>query len=662
MKRNTLLLTVLATLLFGALFAVSPAAAQEGEVNVTLDPEDATTSVGAVQTYEVVVEDPDSGILGYDNLDIEVDSGVAEIVAFRENHTSNFSLSEIQDNNSTLSLSAATEDDFEQPAANYTLVEFDVEATAGGSTDVSFNQSAGATVTDYNDTAYTIQTLSGATLSVDAPPTFQVSNVQPADATVTNGTEIDVSADIENIGTVAGTQDITLSVGGVSATQTETLNASENTTVTFTDVDTGALGPGSYTHQIASANDSDSGNLTVEAQNTGPQQRLDFNDQTATGGTVTVENVSSDGVLSVVVLTYENNGDLITAGVSQNGTFAGGDVAVQITDGSEIPGEHTAHIIPVSDISSETINTGIISDATLANITDNETAAISAPQRANFQVSNIQPTTATVQNGTVIDVSAEVENTGTVAGTQDITLSVGGLTQTQTETLNASENTTVTFSNVDTGALGPGSYTHEIASANDSASGSLAVEASTTFDLSFGEQSIENGNVTLETSSDGVEAAIVVTYENPGAGETGLVVAGQTVGTFDGGPVQVSLEDTSALGSNYTAHILPANELSDSTQTSGVVSSETASAIEASAEAYVSVEVVDGQLARDTTGDGLLNNVRGADGFNILDVQALFNALETPVLGNNAGLFNFQDSDQGVNILDVQALFNRLSG
>jgi len=126
--------------------------------------------------------------------------------------------------------------------------------------------------------------------------------------------------------------------------------------------------------------------------------------------------------------------------------------------------------------------------------------------------------------------------------------------------------------------------------------------------------------------------------------------------------VQVSLEDTSALGSNYTAHILPANELSDSTQTSGVVSSETASAIEASAEAYVSVEVVDGQLARDTTGDGLLNNVRGADGFNILDVQALFNALETPVLGNNAGLFNFQDSDQGVNILDVQALFNRLSG
>ena len=549
MKRNTLLLTVLATLLFGALFAVSPAAAQsQGDVNVTLDPEQSTVEVGEIQTYEVVVEGPDSGILAYDNLEIGVDSGVAEIVAFRENHTGNFSLSEIQDNNSTLSLSAATEDDFKEPAANYTLVEFDVEATAGGSTGVSFNQSANATVTDYNDTAYNIQTLSGATLTADAPPNFQVSNVQPADATVTNGTLIDVSADIENVGTVAGTQDITLTVGGVSATKTETLNASENTTVTFTDVDTGALGPGSYTHTVSSANDSNSGNLTVETEQ-GP---------------------------------------------------------------------------------------------------------------AVFDVSNVQPADATVTNGTAIDVSADIENTGDTQGTQDITLSIDGFSQTTTETLNASENTTVTFSNVDTGALGPGTYTHEISSANDSASGNLTVEPSAEFSLEFSEQSIENGNVTVENvTSGGVEAAVVVTYQNASAGETGLVVAGQTVGTFDGENVQVTLEDTSALGKNYTAHILPADELSNSTETDGVVSSETADAIEASQKAFVSVEVVDGQLARDTTGDGLLNNVRGSDGFNILDVQALFNNLESPELQNNVGAFDFQD-DEGINILDVQALFNQL--
>jgi uncharacterized membrane protein len=331
---------------------------------VTLDPEDATVGVGETQTYEVVVEDPDSGILAYSNLSISVDPGTAEIVDFRENHTSNFSLSEIQDNNSTLSLSAATEDDFENASSNYTLVEFDVKALAGGETDVSFNQSADATVTDYNDTAYNITTLSGAALSVEVPPTFEVRNLQPADATVQNGTTLNVSADIENTGDVAGTQDITLSVGGVTATQTETLNASENATVTFQNIDTGALGLGEYTHTVASVNDSASGNLTVEAEQ--------------------------------------------------------------------------------------------------------------AP--AFFEVRNLQPAAATVSNGTTISISADIENTGDVADTQDITLSVGAITRTQTEMLNASENTTVTFS-LDTAALGPGTYTHEIATANESATGTLNVSA-----------------------------------------------------------------------------------------------------------------------------------------------------------------------------------------
>jgi hypothetical protein len=65
---------------------------------------------------------------------------------------------------------------------------------------------------------------------------------------------------------------------------------------------------------------------------------------------------------------------------------------------------------------------------------------------------------------------------------------------------------------------------------------------------------------------------------------------------------------------------------------------------------------------RDVDGDGLFEDVRGDNEFNILDVQALFNNLNNPNLQNNAEAFKFQESSgsDDVTILDVQALFNEL--
>jgi hypothetical protein len=597
---------------------------------------------------------------------------------------------------------------------------------------------------DFNDQAAGDGTVTVENVSADGTPSVVVVTYESdGDRVVAAFSQTEAFADVDVTLQIADSRGIpgehTASLIPVTGVSSETQN-------------TGVLSDETSSNIVASE-------TAMVGPNAGPQpeQSLDFNDQAAAGGAVTVENVSADGTPSVVAVTYESNGDRIVAGNSSVDTFVSEDVTVQIADDRAIPGDHTAHIIPASGISSESANTGILSDATIANITDNETATISEPRPnfqvsniqpadatvpngtvitisadiantgtlggtqgitlsiggvsrtttetlnagesttvtfsnvdtgalgpgsytheiasandsatssltvqgpANFQVSNIQPADATVPNGTAIDVSADVENTGTVAGTKDITLNINTISRTKTETLNASESTTVTFTNVDTGALGPGSYTHEIASPDDSASGSLTVEPGGVFGLEFSAQGIENGNVTVENVvSGGVEAAVVVTYQNVSVGGTGLIVAGQSVGTFDGEDVQVTLDDTSALGGNYTAHILPASELSDSTETSGVVSSETAGAIEASQGAFVSVEVIDGQFARDTTGDGLLNNVRGSDGFNILDVQALFDNLGNPVLQNNVGAFDFQD-DEGINILDVQALFNQLS-
>jgi PKD repeat protein len=71
-----------------------------------------------------------------------------------------------------------------------------------------------------------------------------------------------------------------------------------------------------------------------------------------------------------------------------------------------------------------------------------------------------------------------------------------------------------------------------------------------------------------------------------------------------------------------------------------------------------SVDVTgNGDYANDLDNDGLYEDVRGSGRFSILDVQALFNHIDEPVVKNNSEMFNF-DEKGDVDILDVQALFN----
>ncbi|ERH10549.1 MAG: hypothetical protein J07HX64_02324 [halophilic archaeon J07HX64] len=70
----------------------------------------------------------------------------------------------------------------------------------------------------------------------------------------------------------------------------------------------------------------------------------------------------------------------------------------------------------------------------------------------------------------------------------------------------------------------------------------------------------------------------------------------------------------------------------------------------------------DGDVATDTTGDGLLNDVNGDGEFTIFDVQTFFVNFETPLVENNPEAFNFNgDPDDEVTIFDVQVLFETLT-
>jgi PKD repeat protein len=66
-----------------------------------------------------------------------------------------------------------------------------------------------------------------------------------------------------------------------------------------------------------------------------------------------------------------------------------------------------------------------------------------------------------------------------------------------------------------------------------------------------------------------------------------------------------------------------------------------------------------GDLPQDLDGDGLYEDVNGDGTFDIFDVQALFENLNSDTVQQNAEAFNF-DGDGPVDIFDVQALFERL--
>ena len=334
---------------------------------------------------------------------------------------------------------------------------------------------------------------------------FQVSNA--ADRTVDNGTQIDLSADVDNVGNESGTQTVSLTIGGSGFGETDlNLSAGGSETVTFQDVETGGLGPGDYTYTVASPSDSASGSLTVQSTESG----------------------------------NESDGD-----------DSGGDG----------------------------------SDST-----------------AEFQVSNAAD--RTVDNGTQIDLSADVDNVGNGSGTQTVSLSIDGSEANQTSlTLSAGGNDTVTFQGVDTGAYGSGDHTYTIASANDSAGGSLTVQSTDSGDGGDGGDGSDSGGDDSDTTADVNRSAssVTPTAAEPNESRTYSVTVrvDDTSLANDTGEVDVRFEefalDAAGNGTDLTIEYT-ADDVTDGTLTV----SESVNATAPATNGTRDVDVTD--LRRDTGG------------------------------------------------------------
>gem|GEM_PF-4192083 len=324
------------------------------------------------------------------------------------------------------------------------------------------------------------------------PPNFQLSNLTPADATVTQGDDpINISADVTNTGEETGTQDVWLTITNetgdvvVDRTQSVQLQGGENQTVVFTNLTAGEAEAGNYTHTVTTANDTIEGSLTVE-------QPFDFGveiqqDATVEQGATTdisvyPNNRAEQPVTNTTVelLVDANNDSQFTADevvASRPADFAGGEyrqINLTYENVQLDPGQYSY----MGQISKDGQTTRSFTNGTLT------VEAATDPAPANFQLSNLDPSNATVNEGDdPINISVDVENTGDETGTQEVQLEITddengtvAFSDSQTVELQGGETQTVAFEGVSPDELGTGNYTHVVSSENDSVAGSLTVE------------------------------------------------------------------------------------------------------------------------------------------------------------------------------------------
>jgi hypothetical protein len=95
---------------------------------------------------------------------------------------------------------------------------------------------------------------------------FDVSNLDPQDVTVTQGDNITITATVENTGDLTDTQTVEFRVNGSEvANQSVELAGGASTTVTFENVSTAGLASGDYTHGVFTEDSNQTATLTVEA-------------------------------------------------------------------------------------------------------------------------------------------------------------------------------------------------------------------------------------------------------------------------------------------------------------------------------------------------------------------------------------------------------------
>ena len=542
----------------GAALGVGPLGVQETavaqqesplETAVSLEPSNATVTNGETTTYDVVVDTANGGVGAYDFSVSIADSNVASISDVSvggepAEATTDVSIAEDGSSADVAAALANTSDSGSVTIATITVQGDEAETSDVGLTVEALGTEAGE--------SYVVTETTGASITVEAddpPPaaSFQVSNLsapdtaQLPDPSNAEGIQIEISADITNVGGQTGTQTVELRVDNQAdgalesdewiSQQEVTLDPGETRTVRFTDIDTRDM---ASPFGVFSANDSATGQITLEDPDEdepeptpAPETPVSIEPESATvdeGEEATYEVVvpNADGgvgaynvtvsvdnpdVASITDAAAEGNPSEETTTVSIADDGSSADVVAALAD-TDDTGNVTIATVTVSGDNDGTSDIGLsvdalgteagdsysVSDVSGATITveaadeddDDDDSPEPEPEPANFQVSNLNAPDSATQ-GDAIDVSADVTNDGDQEATQTVefrldidgdgTLNDDEALTSQGVTLDGDETQTVTFEDLDTSGLDAGDYTHGVVTDDDSTTATITIEA-----------------------------------------------------------------------------------------------------------------------------------------------------------------------------------------
>jgi len=307
---------------------------------------------------------------------------------------------------------------------------------------------------------------------------------------------------------------------------------------------------------------------SVAAQND-PTGELTFVDQPlAADGTVTVEDVST-GQESTVVVTYTDGDEEVIAGLADADNLGSEDVQVEIEDAGGFPGEHTAWVFDDETLEGVEIGPGdgVIANTPFEDAGDVQEAALDFESADVFEAAGeLTFTDQDLIDGevTVEDVSTGQESTVVVTytdGDEEVIAGIAAADNLESEDLQVEiedaggfpgEHTAWVFADVDVPAgVGIGDDATPIAGdALDSET--AVVSEAPTGELTFNDQELDDGELTVEEVSTSQESTIVVTYFDEDAGDE--IVAGiAAADDLESEDLQVAIEDDGGFPGEHTA-------------------------------------------------------------------------------------------------------------
>lgn len=315
---------------------------------------------------------------------------------------------------------------------------------------------------------------------------FQIANITPMSIEIAADDTFDLEATIENVGDWAATQTVTVQIDEEELDTTEvTLEGGENTTVEFTDIEGGEIGPGEHTFEIVTANDTREGSLTIDSEDdddpTPPSdddERPDDEQPTAEGifevtdiNPVDVEITRSETFdLEVTVENTGNETGTQTVTVSANGELlAEQELTLE-------PAE--AETIVFDAIDSGELDTGTTeylvagdteeTSGTLTIIDDHEESSV------RIDSHDIDPELPTL--GERFDVTAVVTNPGERAINQTVELWIDDERRAERSVeLAPTDEETIVFADIDTTEMDADNYTYTIRTESDEMTGSFVL-------------------------------------------------------------------------------------------------------------------------------------------------------------------------------------------